>query len=233
MNQRTIKRTMVLLFAAAMAMIMLPRTAKAYTTNAFYGIWCQATKDYNEAVGYAQQMRAYGFEAEVYTTSQWTNLNPEKWYAVTAGVYYSEQTAYSVLPSVCQIYPDAYVKYTGTFIGGAQNDNYTAPSQTYPNQSYGASISTFQADPYAAFYGIWCHAAKRLAEAQMYADNLTAQGYPAKVFLTTEWSNLNTEPWYVVSVGVFYSESGAYNALPSVKSMYGDAYVKFSGNYQG
>lgn len=225
--RKAFRRTVLLTFAALMAILILPRTAKAYTTDSFYGIWCQATKDYNEALGYAEQMRAYGFEAEVYTTSQWTNLNPEKWYAVTAGVYYSEQTAYNVLSSVQQIYPDAYVKYTGTFIGGARNDNYTAPSQP------SASIGTYQSDHYAAFYGIWCHAAKRLAEAQMYADNLTAQGYPSKVFLTTEWSNLNSEPWYVVSVGVYYSESSAYSALPAVQRVYNDAYVKYSGNYRG
>ncbi len=225
-GRRTMKEAVLLTFVALAVMIILPRTAKANTTEPFYGIWCQATKDYNEAAGYASQMRAYGYEAEVYTTSQWTNLNPEKWYAVTAGVYYSEQPANNVLPGVRQIYPDAYVKYTGTFIGDAWNDDYTAPSRP------SASNGMYQVDHYDAFYGIWCHAAGRLAEAQMYADQMTEQGFPSAVFLTTEWSNLNSEPWYVVSAGMYYSESSAYSALPAVQRIYGDAYVKYSGDYK-
>lgn len=58
-------------------------------------------------------------------------------------------------------------------------------------------------------------------------------GYDAQVFVTTDWSNLNSEKFYVVTAGVYLSESDANAALPSVQGFYPDAYVKYSGDYQG
>ena len=51
--------------------------------------------------------------------------------------------------------------------------------------------------------------------------------------MTTDWSNLNTEKFYVVTAGVYAAESDANAALASVQSVYPDAYVKYSGDFQG
>ena len=45
------------------------------------------------------------------------------------------------------------------------------------------------------FYGIWCGAAKTEAEAQKQAKKIREDGFDAQVFVTTDWSNLNTEKW--------------------------------------
>lgn len=83
------------------------------------------------------------------------------------------------------------------------------------------------------FYGIWCYGTKEESEADSYAESLKASGFDARVFVTTDWSNLNTEKFYVVTAGVYAVESDANAALASVQSVYPDAYVKYSGDFQG
>ena len=220
----------ILLTAFLGCLLLMKPVKAAEITTPFYGIWCQADKDYNEALRYASIMSQYGCAAQVFTTTDWSNLNSEKWYVVTAGVYYSEESANAALASVRRIYPDAYVKYTG-YYQGAVSQNVPQYTQSAPSNS-NYSNST-QVSSYSPFYGIWCHAAKRLEEAQDYASRLMAQGFSAKVYLTTEWSNLNTEAWYVVSAGAYGTEAAAQNVLYSVKNVYPDAYVKYSGQYKG
>jgi hypothetical protein len=86
---------------------------------------------------------------------------------------------------------------------------------------------------YSPFYGIWCNAAKDYASAQKAADKLINKGFDAEVFVTTDWSNLNSERWYVVSAGRFSTKESANAMLSSVKSVYSGAYVKYSGEWQG
>ena len=83
------------------------------------------------------------------------------------------------------------------------------------------------------FYGIWCYGSKGEADANSYAETLKSSGFDARVFVTTDWSNLNTEKFYVVTAGVYGSEAEANSALASVQSVYPDAYVKYSGDFQG
>lgn len=92
---------------------------------------------------------------------------------------------------------------------------------------------TASASEQSSFYGIWCSASKSEAEAYDYANWLSGYGFAARVFMTTDWSNLEQDPWYVISAGMYYSESDAYAALPSVQQVVSDAYVKYSGSYQG
>ncbi len=226
MAKRTNSIYGILLIAFLGCLLLMKPVKAAEVTTPFYGIWCQADKDYNEALRYASIMSQYGCTAQVFTTTDWSNLNKEKWYVVTAGVYYSEESANAALSSVRRVYPDAYVKYTGYYQGPLSQ-----PAQSAPSYSYSAAPP--QTSAYEPFYGIWCHASKKLQEAQSYASQLMAQGFSAKVFLTTEWSNLNTEAWYVVSAGVYGTEAMAQNALYSVKNIYPDAYVKYSGQYRG
>lgn len=84
------------------------------------------------------------------------------------------------------------------------------------------------------FYGIWCFGSKDEAEADNVASDLRGKGFDGRVFVTTDWENLNSEKFYVVSAGVYSSESEANDALGNVQSSgYGDAYVKYSGSYIG
>lgn len=83
------------------------------------------------------------------------------------------------------------------------------------------------------FYGIWCYGTKEEGEANFYAESLKASGFDARVFVTTDWSNLNTEKFYVVTAGVYPTESDANASLASVQNVYPDAYVKYSGDFQG
>jgi tetratricopeptide (TPR) repeat protein len=83
-----------------------------YETN-FYGIWCYASKDYSDAQINADTLIKYGFDAQVILTTDWDNLNAEKWYVVTAGMYSTEEDAKEDLPSVQTVCKTAYVKYSG------------------------------------------------------------------------------------------------------------------------
>ena len=83
------------------------------------------------------------------------------------------------------------------------------------------------------FYGIWCGAAKTEAEAQKQAKKIRGNGFDAQVFVTTDWSNLNTEKWYVITAGTYGTEEAASAVLLDVQRVCSDAYIKYSGNWQG
>ena len=85
----------------------------------------------------------------------------------------------------------------------------------------------------APFYGVWCSASKSYADMQAAAGQLSQYGLPSGIFVTTDWSNLNPEFWYVLSAGTYSSESAAYAALLQVQNVFPDAYVKYSGDYIG
>lgn len=76
------------------------------------------------------------------------------------------------------------------------------------------------------FYGIWCGAAKTEAEAQKQAKKIRGNGFDAQVFVTTDWSNLNTEKWYVITAGTYGTEEAASAVLPDVQRVCSDAYIK-------
>ena len=44
-----------------------------------------------------------------------------------------------------------------------------------------------------SFYGIWCGASKTEAEAQKQVNAVKESGFDARMFVTTDWSNLNSE----------------------------------------
>lgn len=79
------------------------------------------------------------------------------------------------------------------------------------------------------FYGIWCGASKDETGAEKIASDLRDNGFPAEIFITTEWSNLNTERWYVITAGTYNSREEAEQILPSVNNYYENAYIKYSG----
>ena len=84
----------------------------------FYGIWCFASKDQQEAQQIAEDLRNIGFDGQVYISSEWSNLNPEKWYCSSAGTCYTKSEAETVLDAIQAAgYSDAYIKYSGNYIG--------------------------------------------------------------------------------------------------------------------
>ena len=85
-------------------------------TAPFYGIWVYASKSYDEASSFAGEVSSNGLKGFVFTTTDWSNLNSEKWYVVTAGQYGTEKEANNKLDAVQKYYPDAYVKYSGDHI---------------------------------------------------------------------------------------------------------------------
>ncbi|MBQ1515146.1 MAG: SPOR domain-containing protein, partial [Lachnospiraceae bacterium] len=84
------------------------------------------------------------------------------------------------------------------------------------------------------FYGIWVLGSHDPDECRAMVSQLQGQGFTgAAVFYTTDWSNLNTEPWYVVTAGIYGTGEEADAALPGVQAAgYADAYVKYSGERQ-
>lgn len=85
------------------------------------------------------------------------------------------------------------------------------------------------------FYGIWVGASKNEDEANALKDKVSAAGLAGvEVVLTTDWENLNSKPFYVVTAGTYPSKKGADTCLDIVKAAgYSDAYVKFTGRYIG
>lgn len=84
---------------------------------------------------------------------------------------------------------------------------------------------------YAPFYGIWVFASLDGNDADdfYYSTDNWDNTY---VLLSSDWDNLNSKPYYVVSIGKYETEDEAKSALSDVKKTYPDAYVKYSGNYK-
>lgn len=184
----------------------------------FYGIWCFASKEQADAEKIVSVLTQEGFEGQIFTTADWSNLNDGTWYAVTAGVYSSKSSAVIAFSSIQKVYPNAYVKYSGDYQDSLSNARQEDISQN--------SI-------HPAFYGIWCSAAKTESVAQERAEIVSRSGFETQVFVTTDWSNLNSVKWYVIAAGVYSSEEEATVALPSIQTVCPDAYIKYSGNWQG
>ena len=107
-----------------------------------------------------------------------------------------------------------------------------------PGNVPAASYAEVRIDPDSqfeegAFYGIWMGASKELEDAIAYASDYPAEIGGVQIFLTTDWENLNPEPWYVVSAGEYGSENEANASLAGVQQVCGDAYVKWTGDYIG
>lgn len=81
------------------------------------------------------------------------------------------------------------------------------------------------------FYGIWCYASREEAEANSYVEVIKNSGFDARVFVTTDWSNLNDETFYVVTAGIYQTEDEANEVLADVRNLCADAYIKYSGDF--
>lgn len=84
-------------------------------TREFWGVWIGATKDKTTADSIVDSAKDEGFDdAQVIVTSDWENLNPETWYAITVGCFDSEKEAEANLEKARCINQDAYIKHSGS-----------------------------------------------------------------------------------------------------------------------
>ena len=79
------------------------------------------------------------------------------------------------------------------------------------------------------FYGIWVYASKDRREAEEFVAQMS-ESLDGKIFITTDWENLNDEMYYVVSAGQYDSKDDAKLKLDEIKKIYSNAYIKYSGN---
>lgn len=85
----------------------------------------------------------------------------------------------------------------------------------------------------SAFYGVWVGAAKDQNSAVKMADQFEKNGISIDIYVTTDWENLNTKKYYVLTAGTYFSKEDAEAELQVVKnSGYKDAYVKYSGEHK-
>ena len=190
------------------------------SVDGFYGVWVAATKGYSEAESFAEELVRKGYYSDVFLTTDWSNLNDEKWYVVSAGVYASREDAETVLRRVQNDYPNAYVKHSGSF-----QEHYEAYDDK-GNMGYNESPQN------SGFYGIWFFATKSYEEAEVAAAECYQNGFEGQVYVTSDWSNLNSETWYVVTAGIYTSTADAEAMLPYVQYVYPDAYIKYTGEWR-
>lgn len=136
-------------------------------------------------------------------------------------------------------YPDSQVLLSMKETYLMEKEKYEADlekTKTAQNTEQETSQPTTQVqsvDTLTPFYGIWCEAYKKESNAQAATKKYINKGIDARVFVTTDWSNLNSQKWYIISAGVYASKSEASAALPAIKKQYPDAYIKYSGSWKG
>lgn len=103
---------------------MAPTTSSGFTITEgtkkqpFFGVWCYSSKDMEVAQSKADELSRHGLDGRVYISSEWNNLNKERWYCVSAGESLTESDAEKILDAALNAgYTKAYIKYTGEFIG--------------------------------------------------------------------------------------------------------------------
>ena len=90
------------------------------------------------------------------------------------------------------------------------------------------AVSNDSAEP---FYGVWVSATKSESEAEKMCNELISKGFDALVIKTSDWSNLNPETYYAISIGAHARKEDAEAQLSVMKrNGYESAYVKYSGD---
>lgn len=84
----------------------------------------------------------------------------------------------------------------------------------------------------APFWGIFCSASKEYDVIVKNANTLSASGFDVRIIVTTDWQNLNKEPWYSVTCGIYTSRADAEAAFAAVKAVYPTAYINYSGAHK-
>ena len=101
----------------------------------FYGIWCAGSKKESDATKTMKKLLTAGFDAYMCITTDWENLNKEKYYVVTAGKYYTKERAELQLDAVKDAgFKDAYIKYTGVYLNKTKKKESTEATPNYQEQ---------------------------------------------------------------------------------------------------
>ena len=95
-----------------------------------YGVFVMSSKDADQCVEAELKLEDAGFVDDVVLyTPDFSGLNSDPYYVVTAGLFDSEDEANKCLAKVQAAgFPDAYVKFAGTYIGGKYNYTMYDPS---------------------------------------------------------------------------------------------------------
>jgi len=103
------------------------------STSEFYGIWVYASQNFKEAVRVKGELMEYYFDPVIVYTGEWSNLGNNGYYAVSAGMFDNESDANNSLSYVKGYWPNAYVKYTGGYLGNLYptTNNEYAMSESY------------------------------------------------------------------------------------------------------
>ena len=126
-------------------------------------------------------------------------------------------------------------KYTKIKDGGVHVT--TMDEVTFDSESFGMFGADRETDESGSqeYYGVFVTSAKDPDKCTPTIDKLEEEGFDGSlVVYTPDYSELNPEPYYVVTTGLYTSESEAKEALSRVKAAgFTDAYVKFAGVYKG
>ncbi len=96
---------------------------------------------------------------------------------------------------------------------------------------YDGSLDNMSGDAYGVFLGAF----KDRDKCEPLEAKLEEAGYMYEpVVYTPDFANLNPEPYYVVTAGLYSTKQQAEEVLSDVKAAgFGDAYVKYAGEYIG
>lgn len=94
-----------------------PAPAENSATEPFWGVWIGAFREYDNAVKRAADAESHGFTVRWENSSDWDGFSTKNLYVLSVGTYGSEAEARSALGAAQQYYGDAYVAYSGAYVG--------------------------------------------------------------------------------------------------------------------
>jgi len=122
------------------------------------------------------------------------------------------------------------IRLTATAVNKSNSVNVTLIERSFTvSNGTLAAPTDFAYTGTSSFWGIFCHASKEYDVIVKNAKSLKAQGFDVRIVRTTDWYELNSEPWYSVTAGIYQSRADAEAAYDAVKAVYPTAFIKFSG----
>ena len=108
----------------------------------------------------------------------------------------------------------------------------SSSSKSNKKEQSSSSSATVAPTTNEPFWGVWAASFKDAGNAAEFAAQAVADGWPeAAVYVTSDWSDLNSDTWYAVSLQRCDSQSDAEAAAKRAsKSGYKGAYAKYTGS---
>ena len=148
-----------------------------------------------------------------------------------------QKPGYSNYVATYELEPDDESKYgmiiTSISFNRTDDDPYEQSADTGEGESTGKTGLSAAAD--GKFYGVFIKAFKNEIDCDKTLSDLEDAGFVnCPVVYTPDFEELNPEPYYVVTAGLFTTEQAANEALDKAKAGgFSDAYVKYAGSYTG